>query len=561
MQYSKEKIRNDILEHAKSVWKLKDIEKIDPLIIFFAEALANELFKLWNEFVNYKEDVWRNIAIDYLPSSYFMPRSASCLMHVASIINKCKVDTNYVFYREKVLSNKASLAIRFKPSLGSEIINGEIKYYLVSGSLYKIYKNIKEQVAVSQCAPCDNSILFAVELSDSLNTLEGLKLYVSGFAIKDLFKYLRCYSYNNLLDINLHSDKGYYFISIGNTLNANALENEKIIKYIESEYNYSLEKKKYIWIKMEFPKFIPSSNLKEVEIWMNVFVVCNNYCKTLSVDVYKYMPIIELDIGEYESFNKIISVDDNKGNKYYQMDIGDIKENTYKIIRGNFSTFDINDINNHVEHLYNNIFNSAIVINNRQSDLLYFHISNIKKEIGEMIKKIKINKKSVNNKVYLVFSKLETKSCMFVTYSLCNANYANGIKKGESFSVVNNSSLKLDSIFSLSTSSGGTSYDQNINYAKALKFDIFGGRRIYSKNDIINYINFRYRDIIQDISVELAYENKYFNGIKRVININIVPKYQQIIEEGEYYCNSLLEELNKLSPMFYSYSIKFIKGE
>jgi len=608
IQYNnKESIINRMLKFAASHMGIRQIELLDPVIVLFIEALAEDIYKLSGEIDNIEGRMLDKLSNMLTPDITVAAAPAHAILHASSSEKENVIKKETAFYYRQGGSGRRAhdKKIYFHPVCNARIYNGDIQYFVHKGLFYSIEADqSKTLLARSRESghPNSNSCWIGLRLDDSITSLKDMSFYFDFPVLSDKTEYLNLLPYTlwylngqkldveqgiytlpavfDNKDIKLFSDydisgamdesirKKYdnHFLTIkGSVGTESAGKNfpDGLKDYYTRDF-VSKFKQNLIWIEIKFPLSFKSEIIDTMQICINAFPVANKILRSRNADLDRVSQIVPLTTANNEFFLFTHSVSDSQGRHYYEIPYNDTrtsKYRTYSLRKGGCERYNSCDARDYMVSLTDLLNNyTTFSVNPSSDDYLgdiskqsYMLVNQLKRTIDEM-------KEQREVPLYLIVDELEGSEILFVKYWLTNSELANNINAGSFLDVSYETFINQESVVLMSSTIGGKRPPVSKERDDLYK-DILTTREVIaSKEDIISYCYSEFRDTIREVEVRngiMTAENTQ-DGLVRTIDIYLTPhkeldNFFKNESSGEYFRQKLIRN----SPQTFNYRVFF----
>lgn len=597
---SKQSILKRMLRSAANYLGVKRIELLDPLVVLFMEALAEEIYTVSSEIGNIEMRMLNTLAGLIAPGTSLLAHPAHCIMHALPqeprtiLSNKAA----FVLKNEKQLPDKQQLT--FYPLHNTVIHSGGIRYMSFNGLLYQIDADqSKTLISRSRNAISRNSVWIGLELSEAIRTIKNLSFYIDFGGVTDKDKLLNLLPYStwklnaNRLNIKLglHQTKDNIInetVSLFNGLTTvqNLYESiedhySKHFLAIDEIADIHTEKKSYplelresfpahifedltnplLWFEIEFPTAFTMTILESMHISINAFPVINKSLHNKTVEIHESLGIIALETGNHESLLAIDSITDSLGQIYHELPFNDTETEsfgTYSIRRGGYERYSKREMREYLQILVKQMENlSAVNSTDKQEEnegsmsLVHGFIKHIKDLIAKSEEKLDIQ-------YYVLIDKLKKSEVFFINYWTTNCRQANNIKQYTAFDYEDTDGLsEVLTCFSLSDTYGGKSVPdvaerQNLQLKSLTEQSV-----LVTDDDIIKFCNDKFGNIISHVNIAKGImENpKNKQEFVRTKDITLTCRKELIHKLITNEAEQLKLALQQYSPAMFTYRI------
>jgi hypothetical protein len=575
---TKEVIRNRMLKHALNYWNIKNTEDLDPIVKLILEALSNELYNLGNEIKDSEVRLLEKIANLLAPEFLTCPNPSHAIMHTMPVeAQEMLLDSDH-FYTQKKISSKQdetldkSIDVFFTPVGKLKLFKAGISCLATGNNLFTVDANYNKLISAQTEASGrmePNVLWLGINIDDKIDNLNNLFFYFDwknlehslsnlNYQLLPLSKwYLQDEEINitegipfenrkaaagsgkdlsfdyDLLSLIEKDISGYYnrkYITIADERPTKVKDLKQnyppVFNDIFSENDLKKLTEKLVWIKIVFPAALQQGSLDEVYVYTNAFPVMNRQLNELKYRLKTGSNIIPLKITGLDQFLSVRSLADEK-HQYISTPFRKTEEEetgTYTLRSGGVERFDGRNAKEFISYLLELLRSESAAFSSHGNDF----IASTLREMDQRIALMEQKTKSVANSYaeiphYIIAKPYEGNDMMYVEYWTTMAETANMLRSGTRLQEYNGSKVKSDSLFLISTSSGGKNRLKPEERVKAFRYGLMTRNRIVTKEDIRNLCFYELGNRINNVEVERGFEMSVHprQGFFRTIDVTI----------------------------------------
>ena len=611
---SKEVIRSRMLKHALNYWNIKNTEDLDPIVKLILEALSTELYNLGNDMKDTEVRLLEKIANLLAPEFLTCPNTAHSIMHASPVEAEELLSETHHFYTQKKISSKQdetldkNIDVFFTPVDKVRLFNADI-FCIATGNNLFVYDQQFTKLPAAQATGgrrTENNVLWlGLTIDDRIRNINNLSFHFdwknTGHKLSNLNYQLLPLSKwyindaeisttegilyekkpgNDLPGRNLSVDydllslmekdiKNYYdkkFITISderfNNINDLKLEYPEAFKSIFPEPDLKKLNKKLLWLKIVFPAAIQQGSLDDVYVYTNTFPVMNRQLNDLKYRLKGGSNIIPLKTTGLEQFLSVRSLAD-QDHQYRQTPFRKTEEEqmgTYTLRNGGVERFDGRNAKEFISYLLELLRNESAAFSAYGNDFIASTLREMDQRIALMEQKTRVLANSTAEiPHYIIVKPYEGNDLMYAEYWVTIAEAANALRSGTRLQESNGSKIKSDSLFLLTTTSGGKNRLKPEERVNAFRYGLITRNRIITKEDIRNFCFYELDNRISKVSVEKGFEISAHpqQGFLRTIDITITPlPTEKLNNEGwQVLFDQLMSKLESRSGMSNHYRI------
>lgn len=573
---TKEHIKNRMIKNAAVMWGVpaNEIEtSFDPIIAMLLAACASEIEKVTGEVDASQARITEKVVQLMTPEAMNGPSLAHGILCAEPIDDQTIIQPEFLFnYRKKETYNATSVKLKdlcFSPIQPFNLVNAQVQYMVTADRFteYKALKNGQHEVTLLQESKLDSATLY-LGISSDLKTipLHDISFYfdVNGVGKQELFyHHLRNTKWSTATE-NIDFVGGFdaHKAKQNSSLNAifetvsdktNTLCQQLINRY-ESHYitlqdtsKKGMEASDFSelesslaandikvdesirWLKIEFPKMIPTSVLQQVNCSLNAFPVVNRELKSFSYPIKEFIHILPIKTENLFFDIKSISNTDGKAYKARNKDNSNLDKGTF-VVRGNsIAKLDQRKAREYVIHLIELLKDESASFSFLNNDFLRGNLKVLNQVIALLENKVSEASSDMMQTNYIAFKPFSPNENLLVDYWTTNGEAANNIKAGSKLAVYKGYGVQQGTSRLLTSTHGGKD-DLNIqDRLNASRRSLLSKDRIVTKEDVKALCFEIYGDTLQSVAIQRGYKNHIDlkKGIVPCIEIALTPNPQQ----------------------------------
>ncbi len=604
--YSKESIKNRMFKRAASLWEVRNIDNLDPLIKLMIEALASEIFRLSGEMNSMEQRILEKVSRALTPGQLLSARPAHAIMHARAIDDYCDLPNSTEFhYKDANYLKKHKIKrLAFTPIVPARVFNGDVAYIIDSEGCSAMDSKLGKDL-IDRCTDQDpamnHQLWIGLELAPEVKTLEGVSFYFDLPFIEDKEKYFKLlpfvtwqlagqditlqpgmfipggssfnnptallekYSAENQINENTLNLYAHRFLHLTDNI---AVE-EEALDFLPKEIAHLFEDdieldadRPLLWLKASFPASFPPEVLKGLTAQINAFPIANKILQRTERKVEELSGMIPLQKGDNEFFLFVENVSDGHGNNYheqkYKFEHGDTQNNLYVLRRGGCERFNSASAYEYLDRLVDLLRDESMAFANIEKDTLSEYAFNLIKQLNQLQEKVNSSDLNKEATSYIILNdELHGATSFFTEYWLTNALIGNNIKAHELLSFNDLDNIDRKTTLLLTTSRGGRAAPNSSELLTMYQSALTSHGAIYSKRDIKSFCALQVGHLLSDINVKQGYENSMLpkTGTVRTIDIHLQPSQELNIEQRCELKEDLLALLQVNSPPDFNYRI------
>lgn len=602
---SKEQIKNRMIKKAAALWDIapNEIEmSFDPIVSLLIAACASEIEKISGEINESQTRVTEKLIQLMTPETVYGAKPAHAILYTEPVEKKTLIKSEYLFYFKKKFSYKNTSVkyknIYFSPVQDFNLIDANIKFIATGNQMLKVDSS-KNKTEISQnINGLSPSTLYIGLLSETNSiSLKDISLYFELQDVED--KELFYHHLKNAKwfanDKELDSTEGFYNTAEYRKINLDVIFDDTSSKTsnisqqtnkIYNKYFITIKSKKtikksnfdeldevitsnqlkvdedLIWLKIEFPRIISNSILKNVYCSLNSFPVLNRELKEFTYEMKEYIDIVP--IKTEDSFLDMKSIMNTSGNIYKTSIKNDsnIEKGTYLVRRDNVGKLEHRKAKEYIVHLIELLKDESASFSFFNNDFLQSNLKDLNQLISLLEKKVNEISNETTETNYIFLKPHRKKENLLIEYWTTNGNVANSIKSGSSLEIYKGVGVKQRSSVLMTQSFGGESDLSMKERLNAYRRSLLSRDRIVTKEDIKALCYELYDDKIEKAEITKGYMNDIARnkGSIQCVEVLLYPNSKKNVENHEWESlnSNLLLFLEKNSLNVFPYRIKLV---
>lgn len=575
---TKEVIRNRMLKHALNYWNIKNTEDLDPIVKLILEALSTELYNLGNEIKDSEVRLLEKIANLLAPEFLTCPSPAHAILHAKPVEAHDVISDTDHFYVQKKISSKQdetldkTIDVFFTPVDQVRLYNAAVACLVTGNQFFNIDPNYNKQIAAQTLGGkhTDNNVLWlGIAIDDKIENINNLFFYfdwkntelqlsnlnyqllplskwylneteihikegipyekkpVTDLSVKDLSL---DYDLLALVETDIKNQYERKFITISDA-RLNHVNNLKVnypqaFTAIFSEADLQKMSLKLLWLKIVFPVALPIGALDEVSVYTNSFPIMNRQLNDLKYRLKGGSNIIPLKTTGMEQFLSVRSLTDEK-HQYRSTPFRKMEEEaagTFTLRNGGVERFDGRNAKEFISYLLELLRSESAAFSAYGNDFISSTLREMDQRIALMEQKTKVIANSSSEIPHYIIAKpYEGNDMMYAEYWTTLAEMANMLRSGTRLQEYNGVKLKSDSLFLMTSSSGGKNRLKPEERVNAFRYGLMTRNRIVTKEDIRNLCLYELGNRISKVDIDRGFEMSVqpLQGFIRTIDITI----------------------------------------
>ena len=591
---SKEVIKARMMRHAAIVWGYTesemDTKAFDPLVDLLMSACATELERLEREMETSRERILNKLIETLIPDVHVNPLPAHGIIHARSIEPEYFLKYSDQMVAIKEGDNEAK-DIFFSSTSDIRISDADVRYIAVGNKVFQTDEIPNRDLIFESSTgtlPKGNCWI-GLDVSHKLKSVDGLQFFFNWkleleperdryinllpstkwFIEEQEMIVTREYSkgkrnHNSEIISSFEADynpsarrikevEAFYkrqFYTITHSEVGKSVEDlksfypEELSQYFSAE-DTAIFDEKSLWIKIEFPQFVPTETLQKLECYLNCFPALNRKLHSPpEIRMRNYINIIPLETDDlFFDVESVSNHDDVYFHKNPLTNIRRFKSGTFSLRRKGAGRFDRKQASHTLFDLIDLLRDESAAFGAYDLDYLSGKIKKLNQEITDLEQHVIENTQRNESIPYLAVKPIGLGDSVQVDYWSTTGEYGNGLYSGKSLEMYNFSSFKRSSLFFITSTRGGRDEYSDVEKYNTYKKALVSRERIVTREDIKAYCWAKLSGKVSKVNLKKGFivSDSPHQGILRTLDVSLTP-----IESNEDFLielKLLLEEI------------------
>jgi hypothetical protein len=601
-KYNKESIKARMYARIASLWGVRSIDELDPVVKLLVESLAAEIFTLSGELDTIGERVVDKLAHAFTPALTTTASPAHAVLHARATGPGARVDvhTEFAYKEPRFIQRHGLRKLSMTPVCEVPAFDADVVSLVAAGRFYNVTaRGGKDHVAnaVRRDPVFNNTLWIGVETGTTgVNDLNGLTFWFEFPLLDDPDRYVRLLAHGNwsqgeraiatAAGLPEHLEKGdnmfafhdpqFYlrneirdkynnrFIAVTDPLPAGELKRGRLPNELEGVFDDSFTstlRDDVVWFRVVLPAAFDDIGLHTTVAHINCFPVANIYRRQSLTTITPLSSITRLDREQNEYFLFVEDIHDSAGHSYKQIrtHADNNEPHTYTIRRGGSERFSSLEARDFLDRLLDIFRNESIAFSGIDRDIAGT-AERMMEYLNDFERKLKSYDGNIEHSAYLILGgDIRERTGLTVRYAVTNGEIANGIRTGEPFSVPEVSDFYATATSLMTTTRGGQRSPSGSSQKEMYQFMLTSHDRVYTREDIKLFCRSHFGDSFTGVEVENGYENSLSPGEGIVRTTRVVIRGAKVRSEAEQgvLASDILAGLQRRSPDSYNYKIVF----
>lgn len=583
-----------------TLWDIRNIDVLDPVVKLLVESLASEIFRLSGDIEDIENRVVEKLARAFTPSFMISASPAHAVVHARAAGNSCTIDMNAEFaYKNAHFIRRHNLGrLALTPVRRTTLWNGDVVSMIAGERYYTVSpQGGKDHTANSlrRDPIFNNTVWLGLDLNHRIDKLSDLSFYFEFPLMDDCEQYLRLLGYgkwghdgktiasvlgfppkdddsgefmfgrqyqNKELFDGIESRYRDQFVTLCDTLRGQDLKRERLpaelAELFDKDFAAGLPDN-IVWLKVELPPAFDYNAMSHVVVHMNCFPAANIYKKQSVTTVTKLASIIPMRRENNESFMFVDSVTDSHNRQYKQTltHKDDDSTGTYVVRYGGSERFNKIDARDFLERLLDKYREESISFSGIDVDILATS-EDLMGYLNDFERKMASFDGENEHVSYIILGdSIKERTNLTVSYSVTNGLSGNGILKSEPLDAPSKEDIDATSSVLMTTTRGGRKSPSEASQRDIFQYLLTSRDRIYTKGDMMSFCRAYYGDFFTGVSVENGWEvsNRPKEGMIRITNIILTGVLENSNVEPTILKRDILTGLVDRSPDEVNYRV------
>lgn len=599
-KYSKETIKARMIKTAMNHRGIDNPDELDPITKLLIEAITSELYILADDTVNIEVRLLEKLAQILTPTAVTTAIPAHAVMYAFPLGSGSNLNMeSAIYYEDPELNKRHNLTnIEFSPICNIELKKARVCRLICNGTFYNIDEKLKK-TSISKFSSIDQpaSVWIGIDIDKNIGSLKNMSFYIDLPDLKDKYEYLSLLQFSKWeidgraikikrgLTCN-DKNESHSLESLLDQYNTMHVINKDIYQLYENNYitidndpaysvspcpqsvadqlSETIEKDQelaipLLWVHIQFPPVFLSNVLDDITIYTNTVPIAQKIVRKQHTGISELNNIIRLTVKQNEAFLAVKSVIDSHDRQYkelYDKNNYNHETGTYSIRHGGCERFDTRTSHELLNRLIDLAVEERAVFTAESKNKMIDTIEEMLQLINRMKETMDSSEDSGEMPYYLIMDCLSPKETIKVEYWVTMGtigNYPTPLSP-----LLAAPDLNLDPRFTrlLTSATGARTAIAPQNKIWQYKKVLTSFNRIVTNEDIVNFCQAEYPDIITDVQIKrgCAIGTKPHEGLIRTIDLNIfinIPQTENFNKEEFIWL--LKTNIESKSPENYNY--------
>ncbi|GAB3027309.1 hypothetical protein [Spirosoma pulveris] len=613
--FSKESIQQRLLLHIMQMWGIQDLNHLDSFVQMLIDTLANEVYRISNEFMESEVRVLERLADLLTPDLLTMPRPAHAIMQANPGLPVVEISpVQSLLFQQKYASQQLGELdsvqdLFFSPVEPVKLIDGRVAYLASGSQLRAIHPQLGKRL-VAQTLPLQKlapkTLWIGLELNPAVDSIDRVGFFfnwpddvehqpllslltlsrwsVNGLPVAtgvgptykeagqidldDVSQLFSEYEINYQLENDIRQNYQRRFIHIERPV-ADSLAGLALpyppafLAAFGPQKLQPLESGALLWLEVTFPASFTEEILEKVTVDLNAFPVMNRKLNRILYRTVANFNLLPLRTDPFETLLMVKSVMDSKDrifvpHPFHKAD--DIRSGGYTVRRGGVERFDVRNAREQLTFLLELLRDESVAFAVYGQDTVRLLLTQLQEQIERLERKIQntnIPQLVINQ--YVIFKPFEAGDPMQVDFWTTTCELANNIPAGTYLQAYNTNTLAGDSIRLLTGTTGGRSRPSALHRVQTYRYALMTHQRIITQEDIRAFFYHELGPLLKGVTIQkgVAIGKTVQEGLMRTVDIIVKPAEDCTLTESEWkvVMESVLQKLIQRSGQVTTYRL------
>lgn len=590
--YTQEAIRQRLLLHLIQMWGVRDLNALDAFVRMLVDTLANEIYKVSNEFIGSEVRVLERLADLLTPDLLTVPRPAHAIMqaHPAEPVLELTASQSFLYqqkYASQLMGELDSVRdLFFSPVDSIRLIDGRVAYLASGAHLHAIHpqlgKRLVAQTLATQAIP-PQTLWIGLELNPAVESLERINFsvnwpteidaqplfplltlsnwYLNGSLLNTMpgpayehraqpitygpAQLLTEYDINYQLEADIRQTYQLRFMHIAPSAAAQLADVRQAYppEFVGAFGEKALEPLNgagLLWLRVTFPAPFDANVLEKIAVDLNAFPVLNRKENRMLYRTTANFNLLPLRTGPFETLLMVKTVVDSKERIFtpfpaHQAD--HISEGSYVTRRGGVERFDVRNAREQLTFLLELLRDESVAFAVYGQDTIRLLLTQLQEQLDQLQRKVQTTPTPpIALNQYVLFKPYEEGDTMQVDFWTTNCELANRIPAGTPLQPFNTDSVNSDSIRLLTGTNGGRDRPSAMHRVQTYRYALMSHQRLVTQEDVRAFFHYELGALLDSVTIRkgVAIGQTQKEGLMRTVDITLQPATDSTLTPAEW---------------------------
>ncbi len=195
-RYTKEGIKSRMFNRIATLWDVRSIDELDPVVKLLVESLASEVFKLSADLDTLEDRIVEKMAAAFTPSFMMAASPAHGILHARALSGATTIgsSTEFVYKAPQFIQKYNLRKLVLTPVCDVTLVEGDVTAIIADGRFWTVTpRGGKDHIAnsVKRDPVFANTVWVGLELSKGVKSPENLSFYFEFPFVDNKEEYVR----------------------------------------------------------------------------------------------------------------------------------------------------------------------------------------------------------------------------------------------------------------------------------------------------------------------------------------------------------------------------------
>lgn len=593
--FARERVKTRMLRRAADLWGYAeaDLDSFDPLVSLLIEACSVEFERVSVEIGNTQTRLLDRLA-QVLHPEPDVARPAFGIAQVRSVETRSTLPDNTQLTYKRTGSSRtdqtSAAETYFSPISACPVVDGAVRYIATTDALYRVDDATqKTPIAQRQGTPVVEvyqSLWLGLELAEGLPSLEGISFFFD-WPVEEIrvdYQLLPARSpwwlggqalqvraglsqgarpalaesplesaFNVMNKVEKQAIMAYerYFVTVETapTFQSPGLQRQPypaLIGQWFTERDLRALKEPLWWVELQLPHTVSAQALAGVSVNINCFPVMNRRLHRITYRLQQNLNIIPLETERCFLAMREVRTGQNRQLTAIPLgNLSDLGADTYTVQFG-VSRFDDRDARQTLINLQDLVRDESASFAALGEDFLTSVIRELNQALARLEAKVDQKTRKRDTIPYLIIKPKQPGDTVFIEYWTCDGEAANRLPVGSRLSPYSDSSIRKDSGFLMTTTTGGRERPKESEKITQYKRALLTRNRIVTLEDVRAVCQAELGTQLRGVRVERTFRVDPLpsNGFQRCIRVSLQPSATSSYTPADWQQQAQLLQIN-----------------
>ncbi|OUJ74799.1 type VI secretion system baseplate subunit TssF [Hymenobacter crusticola] len=594
-QFTLDAIRQRMAQHIMHLWGVKNLQSLDPFVRLVMDALASELNKLSQEFIDSEAGLLDRLASLLTPDLLTVPRPAHAVVQVQPADPVAYIaPTESLFYTKRFASKPyGELDTRHDLFLSAvdtvKLFQGRVAWLAAGETLFRLdpaLGKLPEGFTGQDRKLPAHTFWLGVALHPDITSLDRLGFYLElphVLEAETLFNLLHLshwslnsqpldmrpglcydpqpgennpladdprqllagYSIDQLLEQDVKNTYHNRFMHLRRTGNIDlaALTSgypATFAEHFSPETLELLRAEPMLWLQVTLPANFNETVLSQLTVRLNALPVMNRRLRRLTYRTRVMHNILPLPVGQMETFLTVRTLLDSRNRVFTAHPLrqaDQVASGSYSVRRSGIERFDARDAREQLHYLLEVLRDESVAFAAYGHDTVQLEAQRLTQQINQLERLLTQQEGAVRELPhYLLVQPYEEADTLEVSYWTTDCEYGNNLQAGTALQPYDITYLLGSESILLTTSTGGQNRRGAASQLEAYRYALMSHERLVTSEDIRSFVLVELGHLLTDVSIRrgVMVGDSAKQGFIRTIDVCLTPAPDCMLREADW---------------------------